>query len=46
MRALMGFMKSGGTLFPTRAHPALIPGLQDHSDVKSQVFALVGSPDS
>jgi len=40
----MSFMKSRGTLFPTRAHPGQIPGPQHRCAVKSGVAAVRGSP--
>ena len=43
MCSAMAFMKSGDTLFPTQAHPALIPGPRHHSDVKPGVVAVIRS---
>jgi len=43
MCSAMTLMKSGGTLFPTRAHPGQTPDLRHYSDEKPGVVAVMGS---
>jgi len=45
MRSAMAFIKSGGALFPTRAHPRQIPDPRHYSDLKSGVVAVMGGAD-
>ena len=45
MCSAMAFIKSGGALFPTRAHPRQIPDPRHYSDLKSGVVAVMGGAD-